>query len=603
MPQFFHRALIRFFGTALTLLTLALATPRAQGAEQGTDDSLMLIVSGSTITDAYAVNVLVGADRFYDAGIYGQGTITANVESGLVSNTNAWLTTVDDYYVPTGALNQVTDHATAVGTVLAAYDPTVTGAYPYYKLGMAPSTYLSSGAIATSYGSDGAFDMSYSTLYNAYNHYFTASWTQTVTSGGTTTIRSVPTSVINSSWGYTDSTGRDPTTLALDGMARANPQTTLVVSAGNATNATSTSNNVVGPASGFNSISVGSIGDGTEAGVYKVSDYSSRGPQDFAYPDGTVVKNARATVDLVAPGYYILTSYDETTGTLSAMSGTSFSAPVVSGAVSLLKSLSYTQSMGDNSRDTRVVKAVLMNSATKLTGWDNGQSVNAQGVTVTTQALDWTQGAGMLNLNKAYDQYASGTQDVAGTGGGTVDKLGWDYGEVGLNQHNDYTINLTLQATAKLDVTLSWFRDLASPVLTDNDDATLQTLTTEDLGFANLYLEIWDSTFTHLYAESMTDYNTVQELSFTLPEDGNYAIRVLYAKDLYGDLATEDYGLAWYVEAVDPVPEPGAFALLGLGGVIVWFARRHFLFRTKARFVGSWTGCPENSPRAVRCTT
>ena len=570
MPPLPHRSLIQFLGTALALLTLALATPRARGADQGVEDSLMLIVTGTEVTNAYAVNAFVGADRFYNANIWGQGTITANVESGLISNTNPWLTTVHDYYVPTGALNQVTDHATAVGTVLAAYDPSVIGPYPYYKLGMAPGTYLSSGAIATSYGDNGAFDISASTLYNAYNYYFTTSWYQYVTKGGVTTIQAIPTSVINSSWGFEDATGRDTTTLALDGMARANPQTALVVSAGNATDANSLSNNVGGPASGYNSISVGAIGDGTEQGIYKVSDFSSRGPQDFAFPNGTVVKGVRAPVDLVAPGVYVMTAYNATTGTLSAMSGTSFSAPVVTGAVALLKSLSYSLSMGDPSRDTRVVKAVLMNSATKLAGWNNGQTVNADGVTVTTQALDWAQGAGMLNLNRAYDQYSAGTMDVPGTGGGTVASTGWDFGSLQLNQHNDYTIHLTLPATAVLDVTLSWFRNLGSPVLVDNADVTLQTLTTEDLGFANLYLEIWNADFTHLFAKSMTEYNTVQELYFTLPSDGQYGIRVSYADQLFGEAVPEDYGLAWYVDSVDAVPEPGSFALVGLGGVIAW---------------------------------
>ena len=38
-----------------------------------------------------------------------------------------------------------------------------------------------------------------------------------------------------------------------------------------------------------------------------------------------------------------------------------------------------------------MIKAVLMNSADKLAGWDNGQAFNAGlGYVVTTQALDWT---------------------------------------------------------------------------------------------------------------------------------------------------------------------------------------------------------------------
>lgn len=567
---------------------LVLAFSSAFAADRGVEESVLVTLDGDSISNVYSVNSLVGADRFYNEGIFGQGTFTANVESGLISNAHDWLTTVDSFYVPGGALSDTTEHATAVGTVLAAYDPSVVGPYPYYKLGMAPVTYLSSGAIATAYGEEGEFETSASTLYNAYNHYFTATWTQTVNlGGGVTMTRQVPTSVINSSWGYTDATGRDEATLALDGMARANPQTALVVAAGNANTAENPTNNIVGPASGYNSISVGSVGDATDSGLHKVSDFSSRGPQDFAFPDGTVVQGVRAPVDLVAPGVAVVTAYHQNDpdtdedDTIDIMSGTSFSAPVVSGGVALLKSLSYTYGMGDSSRDTRVVKAVLMNSATKLEGWTNGQAVNELGVTVTTQALDWAMGAGMLNLDKAFDQYTAGTQDVEGLGGGTVGKIGWDYGALELGQHNDYKINLTLEATAVLDVTLSWFRNLGNPVLTDNEEAALQALTTEDLGFANLYLEIWDQDFTHLFAKSMTDYNTVQELRFTLPEDGEYAIRVFYEKQLYGEAMLEEYGLAWYVESVDAVPEPGSAALAAAGCLVVWRWSRRTRRRAK----------------------
>lgn len=479
-----------------------------------------------------------------------------------------WLPGLAKTYVPTGALDETSDHATMVATIMAGND---TEGY-YYRIGIASSAYLISGAIATSNGEGGAFDTSLSTFYNAYNYCFSSNWDCSASNeNGDVTRWTTPTSVINSSWGYDDDpTGRDVKTMALDGMARAYSLTTLVLAAGNSTDATSTSNNVGGPASGFNSISVGSIGDGTEAGLYKISDFSSRGPQDFAMPDGTVLKGVRAPVDIVAPGGAVMVDYDATTGNIWYGDGTSFAAPVVSGGVALLKGYSIMHGMVPTSFDSRVIKAVLMNSATKLEGWTNGQVVNELGVTVTTQALDWVLGAGMLDLNKAYDQYISGTQDVEGVGGGVIAKLGWDYGEIEIHQHNDYRINLTLEATAVLDVTLSWFRNLGLPVLTDNADATLQTLTTEDIGFANIYLEIWDADFTHLFARSMADYNTVQELRYSLPRDGDYALRVIYDKQLYGVPDLEGYGLAWYVESVEEVPEPGAVALVGLGVVIAW---------------------------------
>jgi hypothetical protein len=214
-----------------------------------------------------------------------------------------------------------------------------------------------------------------------------------------------------------------------------------------------------------------------------------------------------------------------------------------------------------------------MNSATKLPGWDNGQHVDANGTVVTTQALDWTQGAGMLNLDRAFKQYLTGTQDVPGTGGGQILKLGWDFGAIAMSttpslvSHNDYAFTLSLQQGDILSVTLSWFRNFGVPIFTDNADPDLQTLVTQDLGFANLALEIWNLDFTKLYATSTTLYNNVQELEFTLPETGDYEIRITYPSQMYGTPVEESYGLAWEVR---DVPEPGTwgFVLVGAAGFV-----------------------------------
>ncbi len=135
----------------------------------------------------------------------------------------------------------------------------------------------------------------------------------------------------------------------------------------------------------------------------------------------------------------------------------------------------------------------------------------------------------MLNLDRAFGQYLLGTQDVPGLGGGTVAPIGWDYGGLmSVGARNDYVIGGAYSAGTVIDATLTWFRNLGLPVFTDNADPDLQTLITTDNGFANLDLELWNSTFTTLYAESMSEYNDSQELHFALPVDGQYGIRVTY---------------------------------------------------------------------------
>jgi hypothetical protein len=217
--------------------------------------------------------------------------------------------------------------------------------------------------------------------------------------------------------------------------------------------------------------------------------------------------------------------------------------------------------LGDNSRDSRVIKSVLMNSADKISGWNNGQST-VNNVVTTTQSLDWSLGAGRMNLNTAYDQYLSGTKDVSGLTGGTIDKIGWDYGQLsGVGSHNDYVFSTDLLGSSMLDVTLTWF---------NNCTTNLNNYTASQKGFANLDLQVWNSTFTTLIATSDSTYNTSELLHFALPSTGDYGLRVLYAGEIFGTAVAEGYGLAWSATAI---PEPGQLAML-FGVAATWFAWR-----------------------------
>ena len=561
------------------------------------------------------IQPLIGADTWYDQGVFGQGTVVANVEGGLAWNQHDWLKNVTTFSdSAAGSSDQYDWHATAVTFMLGGYDPTQSiYGYPYYKLGMAPFANINSAAIATGWynssdptDTNAYFNVTPKTFYTAYNNYFTTNYAHTVNLYGIIGVTQTgPADVINSSWGFTDTTGQDPMTQAIDGFAYAHPATTVVLAAGNSTSPTSASNNVGGPASGWNSISVGAVGDYTYNNYSVVSDFSSRGPQDYSDPMHGTVSGVRAPVSLVAPGTALLASYyggqtgsnspnlvgsmaDASSGATNwfvyGLAGTSFASPIVAGGVSLLDSASYYLLWNSKARDARVIKAVLMNSADKLPGWDNGQYTDSNGVVVTKQGVDWSQGAGLIDLNKAFQQYLpifyGGTAEASQPSGTPVYELGWANDQLSMSSdpnnpsHNDYPIINKQSAGSILDVTLCWFRDLGTPVFTDNSDPDLQELNTTDQGFANLDLEIWNSTFTQLYAESISQYNDVQELHFTIPADGYYGLRVVYAGQMFGTPQTETYGLAW------SVPEPGTIALLLAalaGGMILrrrWTRRR-----------------------------
>jgi hypothetical protein len=211
------------------------------------------------------------------------------------------------------------------------------------------------------------------------------------------------------------------------------------------------------------------------------------------------------------------------------------------------------------------VKSVLMNSADKTIGWNNGQvsHPNGNGGVLTTQGLDNRVGTGRMNLAAAYDQFLTGTTDIAGTTGGNlglVDEIGWDFGQVGNGTTNDYYFDSPLDAGSTFTATLSWFRDrridAANTVFDDSYD--------------DLNLELWsvvNGTPTSLISESSSLYNESEHFSLALPFTGDYALRVRWFNEVFdrvADVNQELYGLAWSAGTslgAVTIPEPASLIL------------------------------------------
>jgi hypothetical protein len=183
-------------------------------------------------------------------------------------------------------------------------------------------------------------------------------------------------------------------------------------------------------------------------------------------------------------------------------------------------------------------------------GWNNGQVVET-GVVTTTQALDYTYGAGALDLAAALKQYSGGTANVVGLTGGSVEAIGWDFGQVVSGVTNDYFITDELIGDRPLNLTLSWFM----PRIYFDTSMT----TWGDKAFDDLNVEVWrtiDDTPVSLVAQSVSLYNTTEHLSFLLPEHGQYMIRVIWAGEHFDVLNVPDedlYGLAWSARAMPGV--------------------------------------------------
>lgn len=532
-------------------------------------------ITGPYPTGPYSyLNAQVGAEIFYNSGLYGGSTVIGNVEAGYIWDGHevfdrsglGLANAVALQVAGTGVAGENDFHATMVGHVLGGYLALSSGTAPiatYVGRGIAPVARLWSGAIATTYSgsSFGIFQSTPASTIPVYRQFFQG-------------ISGTACDVINSSYGFQDPAAWSPQSIAIDALAVQNPRVTFVAAAGN-----DDVDPVLAPGSVYNGITVGSVGG---ADGLTPSAFSSRGAVDFYDPvTDTLVTGVRAAVDIAAPGEnHYLAVYLGPTGSYGPFpeyaidpspdnyyaynrNGTSFASPTVAGGVALMKDAAKAWLLGmpETALDTRVVKAVLMATATRTAGWNNAQAT-VGGVIRTTQALDWTVGAGAIELTTAGLTYVQGpTVDVSGTGGGTIGAAGWDFGSVGVGGHTDYTFSATLGSPSELQVSLNWFTQGVFDAATDTATRT---------AFANLDLQVWsviDGGFSSLVAESASLYNNAEFLRFTLPAGGLYGLRVQLPSMVYDagetPVTSELYGLAWRTVIV-PEPAAGVVAIVGL---------------------------------------
>lgn len=578
----------------LAALALALASaPLAPAAQNH-------LLSGTQENPVF-LNSTVGTDLLWGSGYYGEGIIIANVEGGHVwsghevFNRSAIAAAlgitlpaspaVTVNIAPATAapeIGEVDYHATLVGHVLVGATTIANGdgsvSLTTLGAGMAPLATLWSGAIATHFDKTpenaGSFEISPESFRLPYVEFFT----------GATHGRA---DVINSSWGGPDASATSDETRTITALAAQNPLVTAVFSAGNSGPGTDT---LGGPGSSFNVITVGSVGG---ADGLTPSTFSSGGPVSFYNPATlATIAAARAAVHIAAPGENLaLAAYLQPTGSLEPLltpetittdnnlyfvfsaSGTSFSAPTVAGGVALLKNVIKTFPYAfalpqTEALDARVMRSVMMASATRTTGWNNGQTPTGPGGSLlTTQALDFHTGAGRLDVGQAALLYVSGTADVPGLGGGSaLQPDGWDYAAISVGEVNDYTLDLdSLTQTFELTVSLNWF-------VADHFDALTGTVSYGS--FANFDLEVWSLTtggdFDVLLAASRSLYNNTEFLRFLLSPTSDIGLRVRFDGLVYdfdglsgGDVG---YGLAWMTTAI---PEPASAATWTAAGVLL----------------------------------
>jgi hypothetical protein len=492
------------------------------------------------------INDFLGADRFYSRGYTGSRAIVSNIEAGHMWNGHETLghvtTLIDDPATPPP--NADFDfHATYVGATIGGRlgGPD----QGEWQRGIAFGADLWSASIASSW--NGApptlsFNFTGSGIqYPCYNMMIAGI-------GGRTT------DVVNMSWGFNPRDNSAAFGRILDAMVGQSGKTLVTV----AHNFGETANpHITAPGANFNSITAGALASDISSPPYNSrATFSDYGPNDFWNPQtAALVPNVLAAVDLAAPGTNLTLAYyggatgGNTGGTntpgnnlyTSNRQGTSFAAPIIAGGATLLADVGKDHFGGGTSIDGRIIKSVLMNSASKTAAWSNGQTT-VGGVITTTQSLDWGVGAGRINLSQAFSQYTLGTSDVPGAGGGNVHPIGWDYGQVAEGAPTDYFINAPLQAGSTFTATLDWFMD---------NSYNYPTGPLVDQSLDNLDLEVWTASGgapDTLVARSSSIYNNVEHLNFAVPQTGQYMLRVKWTGEVFdrvNDANLEQFGLAW----------------------------------------------------------
>lgn len=225
----------------------------------------------------------------------------------------------------------------------------------------------------------------------------------------------------------------------------------FVASIGNGLNASDPS---FYPGAGPNVIGVGVVSSvNADDPATKLSQFA------LAYPEESSAgptEDGRCKPDVIAPGNCLVADAEAEQGYSMAGNWSSFSTPVAAGIVGLLiqtaKQNPELSPAVSPEGGNCLLKAILMNSATKLPYWHKGRL----GIEDDSEVpLDYVQGAGMVNAVRAHQLLTAGSGKP-----GDVAAAGWDLNQVHQGQalQQVYRIVVNEPTQKMLTATLVWNR-------------------------------------------------------------------------------------------------------------------------------------------------
>ncbi len=295
------------------------------------------------------------------------------------------------------------------------------------------------------------------------------------------------------------------------------------------------------PAAGSNAIGVGVINSvNAENLADKLAHFS------LAYPENSSVgptADGRCKPDIVAPGNCLAADTNNPNNYEPTGNWSSFATPIVAGTIGLLvqKAKENPALSAAIAKDggNCVMKAILLNSATKLPYWHKGKLEKDDD---HETPLDFLQGAGMLNAIGAYRNLIAGQ-----TKPGSVPVIGWDNNQVQKDENSQNIYKITVAEPNKefITATINWNNHY-------NSAYPFEALPDKD---ADLRLELWavdtnnpDNNYLLDYSDSKVD--NVEHIYCKADANfANYELIVTYTNSSDDNEIQPDqrYGLAWNV--------------------------------------------------------
>ncbi len=239
---------------------------------------------------------------------------------------------------------------------------------------------------------------------------------------------------------------------------------------------------------------------------------------------------------------------------------TSWGAPTVGGAASLLLQSARTTPGSGNAARSFVVKSLLMTGASR----EESEFTRAWANT-SSNPLDVVYGAGELDIDRSHQILEAGEQNAASAS--VVGATGWDEGQANATVPQTYFFDLPAGSSSfQLAASLVWNRTItaANGGTGANPDFTFNP------SLADLNLRLYQVTGFTLGTELAASLSNTENVEL-IEAKGLSAGR--YAWQVSSDTNGTEYGLSWITGEFSAIPEPSTW-LFVLGGSVLMLSRR-----------------------------